>query len=98
MFCRSAFWQLNLFHLIIGGYIIDAGVARSLLKSMSKAGSEDGQQERKEVHATGQSPLPAYEGTAMKSGLGTSQKSFFIISPCHQVQHGGYSEPKKDTI
>ena len=29
------------------------------------------------------------EGTAMKSGLGTSPKSFFIISPCYQVQHGG---------
>ena len=32
-----------------------------------------------------------FEGTAMKSGLGTSPKSFFIISPCYQVQHGGYN-------
>ena len=31
-----------------------------------------------------------YEGTAMKSGLGTA-KSFFVISPCYQVQHGGYN-------
>ena len=31
------------------------------------------------------------EGTAMKSGLGTSPKYFFIISPCYQVQHGGYN-------
>ena len=31
------------------------------------------------------------EGTAMKSGLSTSLKSFFIISPCYQVQHGGYN-------
>ena len=46
------FWQLNLFHLIIGGYIIDAGVARSLLKSMSKDGSEDGQHGQKDVPAT----------------------------------------------
>ena len=34
----------------------------------------------------------ASEGTAMKCGLGTSPKSFFIIlSPCYQVQHGGYN-------
>ena len=32
-----------------------------------------------------------YEGSAMKSGLGTSPKSFFIMSPCYQVQHGGYN-------
>ena len=39
----APFWQIDLFHLIIDGYIIDAGVARSLLKSMSKDGSENGQ-------------------------------------------------------
>ena len=33
----------------------------------------------------------AIEGTAMKSGLGTSPKSFIIIRPCYQVQHGGYN-------
>ena len=33
----------------------------------------------------------AFEGTAMKSGIGTSPKSFFILSPCYQVQHGGYN-------
>ena len=32
-----------------------------------------------------------HEGTAMKSGLSTSLKSFFIISPCYQVHHGGYN-------
>ena len=33
------------------------------------------------------------EGTAMKSGLSTSPKSFFIVKPCYQdlVQHGGYN-------
>ena len=40
----------------------------------------------------------ACEGTAMKSGLGTSQKSLFIISPCYPVQQCGYNEPKKDII
>ena len=32
-----------------------------------------------------------YEGTAMKSGLSTSQKSFLIIKPGYQVQHGGHN-------
>ena len=38
----------------------------------------------------------AFEGTAMKSGLGTPQ--LCIISPCYQVQHGGYNELKEDNI
>ena len=38
------------------------------------------------------------EGTAMKSGLGTSPKSVFIISPCYQVQHGGYNNQRKTTF
>ena len=29
--------------------------------------------------------LAPVEGTAMKSGLGTSPNSFFIISPCYQI-------------
>ena len=35
-----------------------------------------------------------FEGTAMKSGLVTSLKSFFIISPYYQVQHGGVGGDK----
>ena len=80
------FWQINLFHLIIGGYliiggcIIDAGVARSLLKSMSKHGSEEGQQGRKEVPATGQSPLPAYGSHAI-------QKILERVSPSNVLEY-----------
>ena len=36
-------------------------------------------------------PQSTDEGTAIKSGLGTSPKLFFITSPCYQVQHGGYN-------
>ena len=36
------------------------------------------------------------EGTAMKSGLGTSPKSFCIISPCYQVQHGARLQLTKE--
>ena len=45
----------------------------------------------KASHLPPAKPKGPYEGTAMKSGLSTSLKSFFIISPCYQVQHGGYN-------
>ena len=59
---------------------IDAGVARSLLKSMSKDGSEDGQRGQKDVPAAGQSPLPAYGSLAI-------QKILERVSPSNAMEY-----------